>query len=157
MSGFVLDLATLRPTLNRVEADVPARDVGLPEGEWRGLVHADLRVEKSGKRVAVQGTVRSTARLECERCLREFDLVIEAPLVVLSERSQKSSRDEERDLERDHHMLFHDGRRVDLAESVREVLLLELPISPHCREDCPGLCLKCGADLNDGPCACARG
>jgi len=51
-------------------------------------------------------------------------------------------------------MLFHDGRRLDLRETVREALLLELPITPVCREDCPGLCPKCGADLSLGPCRC---
>jgi uncharacterized protein len=51
-------------------------------------------------------------------------------------------------------MKFHDGRQLDLRASARELLLLELPMVLHCREDCPGLCLKCGADLNAGPCGC---
>ena len=42
-----------------------------------------------------------------------------------------------------------------MTETVRESLLLELPITPRCREECPGLCPKCGHDLNDGPCGCA--
>ncbi len=47
-------------------------------------------------------------------------------------------------------MKFHDGRRLDLREDARESLLLEIPIAPRCREDCAGLCPKCGADLNLG-------
>jgi uncharacterized protein len=31
-----------------------------------------------------------------------------------------------------------------------------VPIAPHCREDCQGLCPRCGADLNQGPCGCER-
>jgi uncharacterized protein len=65
-----------------------------------------------------------------------------------------SSRRLEHDLERDDYMKFHDGRQLDLREDAREALLLELPITPRCREECRGLCPKCGTDLNPGPCAC---
>ncbi len=155
MTDFILDLATLKPTLNRVEVEAPAREVGLPEAEWPGSVQGDLRVEKSGTRVSVRGTVSSVARLECVRCLRAFDHRVTAELTVFAEQSGSSSRSEQDALERDDYMLFHDGRRLDLRETVRESLLLELPITPHCREECRGLCPKCGADLNEGPCGCA--
>lgn len=154
MTDFILDLATLRPTLNRVEVEAAARDLGLPDGEWPGSVQGHFRVEKSGSRVSVRGSVTSSARLECVRCLRSFELGVSADVTVFAEQSAKTNRAEQDELARDHCMLFHDGRRLDLSETVRESLLLELPISPHCREDCPGLCPKCGADLNAGPCGC---
>jgi len=155
MTDFILDLATLKPTLNRVEVEVSARVVGLPDAEWPGTIRGEFRVEKSGNRVSVRGTVTSTAHLECVRCLREFDLGVSADLTVFAEQAGTSrNRAEEDLLVRDHYMLFHDGRRLDLRESVREALLLEMSITPYCREDCPGLCPKCGADLNLGPCGC---
>jgi len=155
MTDFILDLSTLKPTLNRVEIEAPAREVGLPEAEWRGDIRCSFRVEKTGSRVSVRGDLSSVAHLECYRCLREFDLEITAPFTVFADRSGAGDRGEQEQLERDDYMLFHDGRRLDLRESVREGLLLELPITPRCREDCKGLCPKCGADLNDGPCGCA--
>ncbi|HET6915863.1 MAG TPA: DUF177 domain-containing protein [Acidimicrobiales bacterium] len=48
------------------------------------------------------------------------------------------------------------GELLDLQPLVRDALLLDLPLAPLCREDCKGLCPTCGADLNDGPCSCAR-
>ena len=155
MTGFVLDLASLRPAVDRVEAEGTASDVGLSQPEWREQVRGVFQVEKSGDRVSVRGTVQSRARLECARCLQEFDLPLAAPLVVYAERTGSASRDEQEALERDGYMLFHDGRRLDLREVVREALLLELPITPRCREDCPGLCPKCGAELSLGACDCA--
>ena len=154
MTDFILDLATLKPTLNRVEVEAAAPEVGLTETEWRSPIVGALRVEKSGSRVSVRGLVSSTARLECVRCLNEFDWPVEVELSLFADQSGKSDRREEEALERDYYMLFHDGRRLDLRETVREMLLLELPITPHCREDCPGLCPKCGADLTVGPCNC---
>jgi uncharacterized protein len=157
MTGFVLDLATLRPAVGRVEAEGPAADVGLSQPEWRESVRGVFQVEKSGDRVSVRGSVQSRAHLECVRCLREFDLPLEVPLVVYAERTGSASREEQEVLERDGFMMFHDGRRLDLRETVREALLLEVPISPLCREDCPGLCPKCGAELSLGPHECPAG
>jgi len=156
MSDFILDLATLKPLHDRVVIEAPASEVGLPVAEWKGLVRASLRVERSGTRVTVRGDVACMVRLECFRCLREFELEISTPFTAFADRRGNASRAEEELLERDDYMLFHDGRKLDLRDSVRETLLLELPISPRCREDCPGLCPKCGADLNLGPCGCAR-
>src|SRR5262249_41790007 len=104
----------------------------------------------------IRGRVRSAARLECVRCLRTFDLPITADLTVVMDRAAGRSRlGHEHELERDDDMKFHDGRLLDLREEARAALLLGLPITPHCREDCRGLCPRCGADLNDGPCGCA--
>jgi len=154
MTGFVLDLATFRSAIDRVEAEGLAAEVGLSQPEWREQVRGSFVVERSGDRVTLRGSVQTRAHLECVRCLREFDLPLDAPLVVYAERAGSTSREEQDALERDDHMLFHDGRRLDLREIVRETLLLELPITPRCREDCPGLCPKCGADLSLGPCGC---
>ena len=155
MTGFVLDLGTLRPVVDRVEVEAPASDVGLTQPEWREQVRGSFVVERAGERVSLRGSVQSRAHLECVRCLRQLDLLLQAPLVLYAERTGSTSREEQEQLERDDYMLFHDGRRLDLRETVRELLLLELPITPLCREDCPGLCPKCGADLSQGPCSCS--
>ena len=155
MTGFILDLATLLPGLDRVQAEGSASDVGLSQPEWREHVRGSFTVEKSGGRGTVRCRVGTRAHLECVRCLREFDLPLDVPLEIYAERSGRTSRQEQDQLERDAFMLFHDGRRLDLREAVREALLLELPITPRCREDCPGLCPRCGAELSLGPCGCA--
>ncbi len=50
-----------------------------------------------------------------------------------------------------------DHEQVDVGALVREVVLLELPVAPLCRDDCAGLCPTCGADRNLGPCPCPDG
>ena len=46
------------------------------------------------------------------------------------------------------------GDQLDLGDVVRELILLDVPSTPLCRPDCAGLCLTCGANLNNGPCGC---
>ena len=43
---------------------------------------------------------------------------------------------------------------VDLSEIVREAVIFGAQMNDLCREDCRGLCPRCGKDLNEGPCDC---
>ena len=45
---------------------------------------------------------------------------------------------------------------VTLDSDVRDELLLDHPIRILCKPDCKGLCLSCGADLNEGSCGCQK-
>ena len=155
MSGFSLNLGVVKQGHSRVRLAAAARELDLPEGEWPGEVQAELDVQRNGEKLALQGTVSAAAQLECVRCLRPFEHPFEVELTVYADRSGTSRRDEQDDLERDHVMKFHDGRQLDLGEETREALLIELPITPRCSEDCKGLCPRCGADLNQGPCGCS--
>ena len=152
MSGFHINLATLPAGTSRIEGATNATAVGLPEGVWPGPIRTELSLDKANEQVTVRGAVHAQARLDCARCLRTFELPVDAELVVYADRSGVSRRADEDDLERDHYMKFHDGRQLDLSDEVREALLLEVPITPRCREECRGLCSRCGADLNEGPC-----
>lgn len=49
------------------------------------------------------------------------------------------------------------GERLILVEPVRQALFADIPLKPLCREDCKGLCQKCGVNLNDTTCACDKG
>jgi uncharacterized protein len=154
MSGLIINLASLAAGMSRLEATVTAEELQLLPAEWPGGAEATLHLDRTGEMVAIRGRIRSAAHLECVRCLRSFDLPVAADLTVVADRAGGRGRFEQ-DLEADDYMKFHDGRQLDLREEAREALLLELPITPHCREDCRGLCPRCGADLNDGPCGCA--
>lgn len=154
MSGFSLDLKELSSGLSHVRVEAPARELGLPEADWADSVVGEFDVERNGDRISVRGTIEGQARPECVRCLKGFQLAVEAPFEVFAERAGAGIRAEEKELERDDYMMFHDGRRLDLAEPAREAMLLEMPYAPHCREDCRGLCPRCGADLNLESCRC---
>ncbi len=155
MDVFALDLATLPAGPSEVVIEASPEQLGLEAGAWSGPVVGRLRVEKSGEQVTVRGTLLATARIECVRCLGPATLGIRAPFEVFAQRGGGRRQELDDALERDDYMLFHDGRRLDLREQARETLLLEVPMTPWCRPDCRGLCPRCGADLNQGPCGCA--
>lgn len=50
--------------------------------------------------------------------------------------------------------IFIEENKLDLLTPVEEQILLEMPSKTLCREDCRGLCPKCGKNLNEGDCGC---
>ena len=66
------------------------------------------------------------------------------------DRHHWSDRDEPE--EQDDEQLYLDGDLLDLEPMLRDAIVLALPMSPLCRDDCPGLCVECGVPLADaGP------
>lgn len=84
----------------------------------------------------------------CARCLKPLDI----PVTLHVERPMADSVENEEDSD---DILVLDNGTVDLDEVAQETIVLEAQMSYLCREDCAGLCPRCGADLNDGPCGCA--
>jgi uncharacterized protein len=88
---------------------------------------------------------------ECRRCLEPVDGELRCEV-----REMYRSRREGEAPDEDEETYPLVGEQIDLEPLVCDALLLELPIAPLCREDCKGLCVTCGANLNDGPCGCGQ-
>ena len=108
-------------------------------------VRARLRAESVVEGVLVTGDVTGVAALECARCLgsRRADVA-----VTVCELFALHAAGAEEDA------YAIDGTDIDLAPMLRDAVTLALPLAPLCRDDCAGLCARCGADLNEGACGC---
>jgi len=105
-------------------------------------------IENTAGVLTLRGTIRAGLRCACDRCAREFDREVALPLEVpLAAELQ----DEESP---DYYLL--DGDELDLADLLETSFLLDMDTRFLCREDCKGLCPRCGADLNLGPCGCQK-
>ena len=97
-----------------------------------------------------RGHIHGLIRGECRRCLTEVvdELDVDVDAAVFSTDPEAADHP-------DFYPLSERAAAVDVAEVVREELALaaQAPLL-LCREDCAGLCPKCGADLNAGPCRC---
>lgn len=93
-------------------------------------------------------TARSTLDAVCDRCGKEFLQDKEIPYsCMLAEELQDEDNDEI--------VLLEEGK-VDLADLARTAFILGMDTKTLCSEDCKGLCPRCGADLNLGPCSCKK-
>lgn len=88
---------------------------------------------------------------ECARCLApvsgKFTLDLEK---TVAPRNLLGDLDEDK---LDEYAVIEDGF-LDMDEQLREQLEMEFPARFLCREDCRGLCPKCGKNLNEGECNC---
>lgn len=121
-------------------------------------ISGTLRAQKVGELIEVDGRVETTLRLPCDRCLREFDRPLRAEFSVAFVRElPEAPEDEEEGLEvppEEMGLNLYHGDVIEIDSVVAEQVILALPLHPLCDEDCPGLCPKCGADLNEGDCGC---
>ena len=96
-----------------------------------------------------QATLKTVFSAECRRCLAPVDVPIAESLGLVFVEEEEAEGGE------DCYLVARRASALDLTEAVREELLLAAPQFVECREDCRGLCPRCGADLNAGPCGCA--
>lgn len=136
-------------TNGRLDPDDPALkglDLGLA-----GPVSVDGQLQVTGDGEYLwRGRVHGVVRGECRRCLTEVldEVDIDVAAAVFS--TDPDAADDP-----DFYPLAERANTVDVTDVVREELALAAQTDRLlCREDCAGLCPKCGADLNAGPCAC---
>lgn len=97
--------------------------------------------------VLVTGTARADLTGECARCLEvlDDDVVVDLQELFAYEESDTATDSEDDDVSR------LEGDLLDLEPLLRDAVVLALPFQPLCRDDCPGLCIECGARLADDP------
>ena len=122
--------------------------------------HAEVVEEHHGKHqiikdIRLRGRLATGLELECARCVepvgqditREFELLYR-PLGADAGRDELSVTAAEAEIG------YYQGDGILLEDVLREQVLLALPLKVTCREDCKGLCVHCGKNLNEGPCSC---
>jgi uncharacterized protein len=122
---------------------------------------AELVEEHHGKHevikdIRLRGRLSAGLELQCARCLdpvpqnvsRQFELLYR-PLGADAGRDELSVTDAEAEIG------YYQGEGVLLEDVLREQVLLALPLRTICREECKGLCPRCGKNLNQEPCSCA--
>lgn len=95
------------------------------------------------------GRLRTEVRGTCRRCLAEVVTPVDSSVAAVFTPDPDLADDP------GGYLLSDPVTAVDVTPAVREELLLAAPAFALCREDCAGLCPRCGADLNAGPCGCA--
>jgi uncharacterized protein len=119
-------------------------------------VTLDFDIHKDKDRFRLEGTIRTELELPCSRCLEPFRLPVDAAFDLRYLPAAAMSTEEERGIEEeDLETSYYRDDQIDLNELMREQFYLVLPMKPLCQEECRGLCVHCGTNLNQGACECA--
>ncbi len=116
--------------------------------------------------IILEGRIAGAFELECARCLARYRHGLSEPFrFVLEPAGVRTPAEPEaaRSLVRDGMCLadevelgWYRGTEIQLDSVCLELISLALPVKPLCRDDCAGLCSRCGADRNETPCGCSE-
>jgi uncharacterized protein len=166
---FAVDRLTESPASFSFEGDAAwwhsalATGSGLP-AEFAEAVQFRCRAQRIGDELQLEGGVEGVVDLECGRCLARYrHHFSEEFRFVLEPAGNRVPADPEgaAALSRDGLCLGDEletgwfrGSEIQLGSIFVELVSLALPVKPLCREDCPGLCARCGANLAVAGCGC---
>jgi uncharacterized protein len=114
------------------------------------------KLTKIEREVFFAGYVEASLLVICTRCLKPFPLLvkskIQAHFVTRTKESSPGSEVEisKTDIEKE----IYEDDRIDLHGTIRDQILLEVPLILLCQANCKGLCPECGCDRNSDPCEC---
>ena len=113
-------------------------------------VKAEGMVRNTAGVLVMTGEITTCIHGTCDRCASPFDREMNLPInvVLVTEMANEENEDE---------WVFPlEGDSADLDDIVRTVFVLNLDSKLLCKEDCAGLCHRCGKNLNEGPCNCQK-
>jgi uncharacterized protein len=118
-------------------------------------VHGDCQLLRTRRGILVKCVLDTEIELACSRCLSRFRY----PLKISFEEEFLPTIDMASGMplpQTDEPGVFtiDENHILDLTEPARQYALMTIPMKPLCRDECAGLCRKCGHNLNQGSCEC---
>ena len=98
--------------------------------------------------ISLKAEVSARADTRCSRCLDPVSFPMTAELDAEFDRQPDPE---------DPDLYSFEASTIELTDAVRDALLLNMPMRVLCKEDCRGLCPRCGANLNRSTCTCQEG
>jgi uncharacterized protein len=153
---MVIDLTELEEGETSWEKQATAEELELvfPGYLFSEPVDIKLRIISAEKQYIIRGQITTTASAQCVKCLTQFKLTVAEEVgwaVQIVDDPKIITREEESE---DFWFIEKGCVELNIADRVRETVLIGLLQDPVCREDCRGLCAQCGANLNRDPCGC---
>ena len=108
-------------------------------------LHGVITLERTKNGIRSLGNVSAKTPLECSRCLETFTAELNAEFEEIFTFANRPLSEDE--------TIIPENGNLDFAPLIRDYLLLEIPYSPICNQDCKGLCPICGENLNEGRCS----
>jgi uncharacterized protein len=159
LNPLLIDVSKIPPEGLQVDAELDPAAL-LLEGDFTlegGRLRSRLE-RGDDESIHVRGQLAARLKMQCGRCLEPFELEMGQELELFYLPHVKGAEQEDEDevelSDRDMVVAYYRDRRLDLAEVVREQLLLAVPLRRLCREDCRGLCPSCGVNRNTAACGC---
>jgi len=148
-----LDRLELGRSTLELDAELVREDPESESDALRATISGELTVDAMDQRIVVHGDFMAKHTVRCDRCADPFWLETEPEIELMILRNP--TRGDEPEDQDDTWVIHQRSGPVDLDESLLEAILLAEPQKILCREDCQGLCPRCGTNWNERRCDCS--
>ncbi|MDE3056687.1 MAG: DUF177 domain-containing protein [Bacteroidota bacterium] len=146
-----INISNLSEGIHEYEVFQSAENLRLP-GNFTGDVAARVTLEKTPRQIVLRANVSAHALFLCDRCADEFCRDVNSAFTTVYGWGNNGSEKSD-----EYYLLASEMNMIDISEDVKEYTLLAVPLKLLCRENCAGLCPRCGGNLNampHGRCTC---
>jgi uncharacterized protein len=119
-------------------------------------VHFKGTMYKSGDDVRLDASLETHLEVNCDRCLEPFIFHLHADFELFYQPLMANQKAEEELTMEELGILHYQENTIDLSEAIRDTIIIEMPMQRLCKEDCQGLCIQCGQNLNLDQCNCKK-
>ena len=146
----------------RFDTDFPAGEIDFSAEGFRqsGNLHAEGEAELLNDtlgEVRMRGHMHVDLEVQCDRCLEPMPYSVGGPFDLFYRPTPKGPLPHDVSIDEGESQIgFYEGGGMELEDVLREHVLLSLPMHQICRDDCAGICPRCGVNRNTVSCDCAE-
>jgi len=120
-------------------------------------VNLDGKISKSGEDVFINGQINTIIEVSCHRCLKHFSQKVDTSFELFCQPVPVNEQNDYYEITPEElGISYYQDNTIDLSNTIRDTIILEIPIKLLCSDDCNGLCTECGNNLNKNQCCCAN-
>jgi len=150
VAEFRINISKLSEGIHEYTFEAEPSKIGIGE-TFSGTIKVKARLDKNSRQIFIQAQVLAKGNFICDRCLEDFQRHLNGTYTMVYTMGDRSTADLK---EEEIQVLSADTNFIDLDDDVRQCALLAIPQKLLCREDCKGLCFKCGINKNEASCSC---
>lgn len=151
---FELDKDRVNNRITLASKQEEKNSVAQPIYEFLQSPKVHLHLDLDGSTVVVRGSVKGDFVSVCSRCAEECRQHLEIPFdLILKPKSERVPKDEQED---DMNFGTYENEEIFCDTFSEDFLVLALPFTVLCSEDCKGICVQCGKNLNAEKCDCKK-
>ena len=144
-----IKISNLNDGVHNFNFDETAKSIGLNE-PFFGNMLVEAELNKAHGQLVLKADLTAYANFDCDRCANNFNSTITNSYKMVYMIGMEPEDSDSINIA----YLPPDADKIILDNDVRDYAVLGIPMKKLCSDDCKGLCIKCGRNLNEGDCTC---
>jgi len=146
---MIIKIANLSDGIHTLSFDENISEIGVSD-PFYGNCKVKVKLSKSHSQIVLNAELNLEANYQCDRCGKDYKTKVQNNYQMVYLFWDEPENNESFNLI----YLPIDADKINIANDVRDYALLAISMKKLCKEDCKGLCPRCGKDLNEGKCNC---